>query len=159
VECVLPIKEFEPGTFLRRQRQRLAQTESIREIDLPQVGRRPLSLDIRTKPRSIERHGERSNSGPVAALHLTRPTGSASVSWSQQHARDGGVQQRGNEADEQRSSAEPCEVMAALRGQRADAAELNAERGEVRETGESKRRQLVRSLGHVARQRGPLPHL
>ena len=64
-----------------------------------------------------------------------------------QHAGDGGVEQRGEEADEQRPAAEPGQVVPPLRGHRADAAELDADRREVGEAGQGERGQLVRALG------------
>src|SRR4051812_2385584 len=73
----------------------------------------------------------------------------------QQHAGDGGVEQRCGETNKQGPAAEAGQVVAAFRCEGADAAELNADRGEVGETGEGECRQLVRARAHVVGDRLP----
>src|ERR1043166_4807085 len=61
----------------------------------------------------------------------------------QKHAGDGGVEQRGHEADKQCTQTKARQIMAAFGCNRADAANLNADGSEVRKAGERESRKRV----------------
>jgi len=65
--------------------------------------------------RSCRAGARRSNSPALPGLQ------------SQKHARNGRIQQRRHETDEQRAQSKPCEITAAVRGDGTDAAQLDAD--------------------------------
>src|SRR5579862_4420471 len=74
------------------------------------------------------------------------------------NAGDGGVQKGGDEADEQGAQAEAGKVVSAIWSDGADAAELDADGGEIRKTGEREGSESVGAVGHEIRRLFPAFH-